>query len=251
MRKEEYLQQLERLLYDIPGEDREEALQFYSDYLEDAGVDAEKVLTALGTPEELARSIRQDLYGDNIDGDFTRTNRDLPGTYRVPFSKGSSGGRFSGNSERNGTEGSHRKVDEKTGYYEYQREKKPKNRKGKLTTGQWILFFILLFCAAPVIIPICGSVIGILICIVAVVLALAFGVGIAGIALVITAIVLVIVALFKLIATPLSALIMLGGGLLSAGLGLLGIAITVWIAFKILPAVFKGLVRIFYGIIHR
>ena len=88
MRKEEYLQRLEKLLYNIPAEDREEALQFYRDYLEDAGEAVDEVLTALGTPEELAQSIRKDLYGDNEDGDFTRTSKDLPGTYRVPFSKG-------------------------------------------------------------------------------------------------------------------------------------------------------------------
>ncbi len=88
MRKEEYLQKLEQLLYGIPAEDREEALQFYRDYLEDAGENAGEVLRSLGTPEELAKSIRKDLYGDNEAGDFTRTNRDVPGTYRAPFSTG-------------------------------------------------------------------------------------------------------------------------------------------------------------------
>lgn len=57
MRKEEYLQKLEQLLYDIPSEDRYEAIQFYSDYLEDAGVESEEVIRSLGTPEELAGSI--------------------------------------------------------------------------------------------------------------------------------------------------------------------------------------------------
>lgn len=64
MRKEEYLQKLEQLLYNIPAEDRYEAIQFYSDYLEDAGEQVEEVIRSLGTPEELAKSIQRDLYGD-------------------------------------------------------------------------------------------------------------------------------------------------------------------------------------------
>lgn len=229
MRKEEYLQQLEKLLYNIPAEDREEALQFYRDYLEDAGEDAEEVLMALGSPEELARSIRRDLYGDNAEGDFTRTNRELPGTYRVPYSKG---GKYSG-------------------YYEYDAQKEQKARKGKLSTGQWIIFLIICLCAAPVIVPICGGLIAAVIGIIVAIIGVVFGIGVAGIALVIAAIAIVIVALVKLIATPVSALIMLGGGLLSAGLGLVGIAVTLWVVCKLLPAIFRLIVRIFYGIVHR
>lgn len=227
MRKEEYLQKLEKLLYNIPAEDREEALQFYRDYLEDAAEEADEVLAALGTPEELAQSIRKDLYGDNADGDFTRASRDLPGTYRVPFS---TGGRFSG---------------------EYDAQKERRARKGKLSAGQWVLFLILCLCAAPVIAPICGGLLTALIAVVVVIAALVFGIGVAGIALVIAAIVIVIVALVKLIATPLSALIMIGGGLLSAGLGLVGIAIMVWVIFKVLPAVFRWTVNLFSGMVHR
>ena len=59
MRKEDYLQKLEQLLYNIPAEDRYEAIQFYSDYLEDAGEQVEEVIRSLGTPEELAKSIEQ------------------------------------------------------------------------------------------------------------------------------------------------------------------------------------------------
>ena len=74
MKKEEYLQKLEQLLYGIPELDRAEALQFYRDYLEDAGTDVEEVLRSLGTPEELAESIRKDLYGEREDGQAAHTD---------------------------------------------------------------------------------------------------------------------------------------------------------------------------------
>lgn len=192
MRKEEYLQKLEQLLYNIPAEDRYEAIQFYSDYLEDAGEQVEEVIRSLGTPEELAKSIQKDLYGDN-----------------------------------------------------------KKSRKGKLTTGQWIIFLILCLCAAPVIVPICGTILSIILAIVIALVAIAFGAGIAGVALVIAAIVVIIVAIIKVIISPLSSVIMLGGGLLMIGLGLIGIAFTAWIVCKVLPKLFVRLVDICSGIIHK
>lgn len=247
MRKEEYLQKLEKLLYNIPAEDREEALQFYRDYLEDAADAADEVLAALGTPEELAQNIRKDLYGDNVAGDFTRTNQELPGTYRVPFSKD---GKFSGAGDSaQGTNGSYRNSG--SGNYEFDAKKECKIRKGKLSVGQWILILILCLCAAPVILPVCGGLLTALIAIVVVIVALVLGIGVAGIALVIAAIAIVIVALVKLITTPLSALIMIGGGLLSAGIGLIGIAIMAGVIFKVLPAIFRWTVNLFSGIVHR
>lgn len=248
MRKEEYLQRLEKLLYNIPAEDREEALQFYRDYLEDAGEAVDEVLTALGTPEELAQSIRKDLYGDNEDGDFTRTSKDLPGTYRVPFSKG---GKFSGTGDFGSTRTKGSYSGTESGYYEYDIKKERRSRKGRLSAGQWIVLIILCLCAAPIIVPICGGLLTAFIAVLIAIVAVVFGIGVVGIALVIAAVAIVIVALVKLIGTPVTALIMLGGGLLAAGLGLVGIAITVWVLCKVLPAVFKWIIKIFYGIVHR
>lgn len=230
MKKEVYLQSLEKLLASIPAEDRAEALQFYSDYLEDAGDNVDEVIRSLGTPEELAKSIQKDLYGDNAEGDYTRTSRDLPGTYKVPFS---TGGRFS--------------------QYEQQtfKESEKAPRKGRLSAGQWILFILLLLCALPVIVPICGALLGLLLAVFAVIVALIFGAGAAGIALVIGAIAIVAVALFKLVISPVTSLIMIGGSLIMFGLGLLGIAITAWIVFRILPKLFVWIADSLSRMLHR
>ena len=240
MRKEEYLQKLEQLLYNIPAEDRYEAIQFYSDYLEDAGQQAEEVIRSLGTPEELAKNIQKDLYGDNETGDYTRVSRDVPGTERAPFS---TRGKFTGgcyeDSRKHGSNTQRGKANREAG------------RKGKLTTGQWIVFLLLCLCAAPVIVPICGTILSIILAIVVALVAIAFGAGIAGIALVIAAIVVIIVAIIKVIISPLSSVIMLGGGLLMIGLGLIGIAFTAWIVCKVLPKLFVRLVDICSGIIHK
>ena len=234
MRKEEYLQKLEHLLYNIPAEDRYEAIQFYSDYLEDAGAEADEVIRQLGTPEELAESIKRDLYGDNEAGDYTRLNKDVPGTYRAPFS---TGGNFTG------------------GYHESSQStgdnSKKTARKGRLTVGQWIIFIILCLCAAPVIVPVCGTILSVILAIVIALVAIVFGAGIAGIALVIAAIVVILAAVVKIVISPLSSIIMLGGGLLMVGIGLIGIAFAAWIFFKVLPKIFVWFVDICSGIVHR
>ena len=62
MNKTEFLEQLERLLYDIPEQEREEALDFYRSYFEDAGEDQESnVIQELGNPGKVAAIIKADL----------------------------------------------------------------------------------------------------------------------------------------------------------------------------------------------
>ncbi len=65
MNKTEFLQKLERLLQDIPAEERAEALRFYSEYFSDAGpFEEENVLAELGSPERVAAAIRQGISGE-------------------------------------------------------------------------------------------------------------------------------------------------------------------------------------------
>lgn len=234
MKKDKYLQELEKLLYDIPAEDRYEAIQFYSDYLLDAGEDVEEVIRSLGTPKELAESIQRDLYGDNAGGDYIRVNKDVPGTYRAPFS---TGGKFTGGYREGG-------------FHNAEQSAKT-DRKGKLTTGQWIVFILLCLCAAPIIVPICGAVLSVILAIVIALIAIVFGAGVAGIAFVVAAIVTIVFAIVKAIVSPLSSVIMIGGGLLMIGLGLIGVAFAMWILFKVLPKVFVWLVDICSGIVHK
>ncbi|MBR1640034.1 MAG: DUF4097 family beta strand repeat protein [Treponema sp.] len=56
MTREEYLKELKGRLQSLTTDELAEALQYYSDYFEEAG-DDEKVMSELGNPEELAKSI--------------------------------------------------------------------------------------------------------------------------------------------------------------------------------------------------
>ena len=64
MNRIEFMNQLERLLQNISPAEREEALKYYNDYFNDAGVENEQdVIEALGNPAKVAETIKRDLYG--------------------------------------------------------------------------------------------------------------------------------------------------------------------------------------------
>lgn len=74
MSRREFMRQLERLLGDIPASDREEALEYYEGYFEDAGPEKESsVIEELGSPERVAAEIKAGLKNDRESGRFTDT----------------------------------------------------------------------------------------------------------------------------------------------------------------------------------
>lgn len=74
MNRNDFMRQLEMLLSDITPNERQEALQFYNDYFDDAGVENEQnVIRALGSPAKVAASIKADLTGNGSAGEFTET----------------------------------------------------------------------------------------------------------------------------------------------------------------------------------
>ena len=74
MDRAEFMRRLTELLYDVPPTEREEAIQYYNDYFDDAGLENESgVIASLGTPEELARTIKAGLNDGGNGGEFTES----------------------------------------------------------------------------------------------------------------------------------------------------------------------------------
>lgn len=72
MSYEEFMRELDSLLVGVPAEEREEALQYYSDYFADAGKEnEEQVLKELGGPAKVAALIKAGLKGGTDSGEFT------------------------------------------------------------------------------------------------------------------------------------------------------------------------------------
>lgn len=72
MGKEEFLRELEYLLMDLPEEERQEALQYYQDYFEDAGPQREQeIASQLGSPAKVAAELKGSLAGQEDGGEFS------------------------------------------------------------------------------------------------------------------------------------------------------------------------------------
>jgi len=62
MNKKDFLSQLERLLSDLPEEERREAMEYYVEYFDEAGPEKEgDVLKEFGSPKEVADRIHEEL----------------------------------------------------------------------------------------------------------------------------------------------------------------------------------------------
>lgn len=76
MNKDIFLYQLAQLLYGIPEEERDEAMDYYRSYFDDAGAENEAaVLEELGSPEQIAASIKEGL---NSAGDMSSFLKNPP-----------------------------------------------------------------------------------------------------------------------------------------------------------------------------
>lgn len=83
MDKETFLAELGRLLAGLPEQEQEEALQYYRDYLEDAGPEHEaEVLRELGSPRKAAAAVMGQF--EKEDGEFTEKGFENPRWHEPP-----------------------------------------------------------------------------------------------------------------------------------------------------------------------
>ena len=94
MKRDDFINELERLLMDIPEGDRIDAIEYYYDYFDEAGVENEqKVIRELGSPERVAQTIKENLgatgYSESRDydkrGGYSEAgDYDAPNDYSAP-----------------------------------------------------------------------------------------------------------------------------------------------------------------------
>lgn len=89
MTRLEYMKELELLLSDIPADEREDAINYYNDYFDASEQSEEDTIASLGTPEELAKTIKL-ANGTTtvIDGEYSETGyyaNDAKASEVVPY----------------------------------------------------------------------------------------------------------------------------------------------------------------------
>ena len=172
MKRDDFINELERLLMDIPEGDRIDAIEYYYDYFDEAGVENEqKVIRELGSPERVAKTIKENLGVS----DYSE-----PGDYGAPNDYGAPEEREKSYQNHNDTE-----------HYGEIYEQSPSTEQGTKSEKKtsWILIAIIAVLTFPlwigVVAGLFGAVVGIIGGLFGVVVGLlgaAFGLIIGGIA---------------------------------------------------------------------
>lgn len=232
MSRWEFMRKLEELLSDISPNEREEALKYYNDYINDGGKDNEaKVLESLGTPEQVAMIIKDGLEGNA--GEFTESgfknstsqNANPVVHYQVPKSEQKTEQGHAGSYAANSSQA----------------------RSG-MSGGMVALVIILCILFSPLILSLGGVLFGLIVSAFAVLFGFLLSFGIISIAFLATGITLVFVGLFRIFWGPLTGFAMISVGLILTGLGLLSLLLTIFIIVKAMPALFKGIAYLFGSI---
>lgn len=231
MSMEQFMKELEFLLQDVPDEEKEDALQYYRDYLEEAGPEREtEVLEEFGSPERVAAMIRADLAGNLKDGgEFTDRGYDDE-RYRDPNYQVANRFELPEVMEKPGNE-----------------QAAPRTSK----TLKLILWVVLIIVAAPAVLGIGGGAVGILTGAAGCIVALAVCGGIFTICFLIAGIALGIWGIAQVFLEPVTGLLFIGIGMLCLGLGLLFLAFAVLFYGKLLPWLIRVIVDGIGSLIHR
>ncbi len=217
MNRNEFMKQLESLLQNIPQAEREEALQYYNDYFDDAGEENEKeVIEALGNPARVAENIKRDLTGNSEHIRPKASDRAL-----VEYGKNTGDGAWNQTAAA-GTQ-----------------------KKAGMPTWAIVLLVILLVLASPAILGLGAGALGTVVGLVAGWFGTILGLGAAAFALFVTMIFLLILGGVCLFADPVVGLGFAGCGLVCGGVGILLLMLTVAMAGIATPAICKWIIGLF------
>lgn len=264
MNRLEFMSELEKLLADISKSEREEALNYYNDYLDDAGVEnEEEVIESLGSPAKVAATIKAGLFSDE-EGAFTENGyldyeeeKKNTVTVRMQEERQEKKTEPEDNSlhEEQRTEkgAGEASGDSYRREHEGEPSRKPVPRKRHSGGSLFWILLCILFSPFLLVIGMMAAVLilGFVITVAAVVFSLFIAAGAVALALLITGIVLVGLGIGKLLISPLGGITLFGGGVCCVGIGLLFLALTVWMVGSLLPGVIRFIVDLFSGIFHK
>lgn len=278
MDRAEFMRRLSDLLQDVPPAEREEAIQYYNDYFDDAGEGSEEsVIASLGTPEELAKTIKAGLADGGNGGEFTEsgfqgyeqrnknqvmsTNREQTGR-QESAQEGSMGSGFGGNpggqqgsgaGNTYGAYGSQANAGQSAYGQPGQNGQSGRNGqpRNSMSGGQIALIAVLAVITSPVWIGILGGLLGCVIGLFGGLLGLFIAFLVVGVVFLAVGIALVCTGIAAIFGAPLSGLCLVGVGLILTSLGLLFSCFMVWTIGSVIPAVIRGCVNLCSRLFHR
>lgn len=218
MNRAEFMNTLGGLLNDISDEERNEALQFYENYFEDAGPENEsQIIEELGSPQKVAAMIKTDLGVD---------------------SQESTGGEFT----------EHGYTDER-----FEAKEPPAVKRGPWTSTALKLVLIILIglVAATFLWPVVAAIAAVVFGVLVAVFALFAGLVIGAVAIMLAGAAVVIAGLSMMFAALPTALLVSGTGVILFILGLMATVGTVKLCVAVYPALIRTIVNVCRWPFHR
>lgn len=232
-----FLKELEYLLQDIAEEDKRDAIQYYYDYFDDAGMENEGVIVKeLGNPERVAAIIRADLNAElNDSGEFRETGYTDP-RFEEPIKPLDKYTELANSTYYEET----KKTRTYTGFYS-----------GKRKWLKIVLTLILLSTVVPIAIDAVGGIFGGIFGFISGALGLVFLPGGLVLAGLLGGIVTIIIGIGVMFTHTLAGIIIIGTGILLVGIGFFALALSVWFYGTLMPKIFYGISTIFGTIMNR
>ena len=275
MNRAGFMSQLESYLADIPAAEREEALQYYNDYFEDAGAENEaSVISSLGSPREIADNIKAELKGEAIptsasagDHAVTKYGQIVPagemkteesaesarsqaaggqsGSFGGAGGQGGQGGfggfggfgGAGGQGDFGGFGGAGGQGGFGGSFAGAGAAVKEMGR--KLPLWAWIVLLIVLITVAPAIFGVLAGIFGAAVGVIAAWFSIIIAFGAAGFGLIVSGIVTSIVSIPCVTVEPIVMVLVLGVGLLLVSIGMLLMMLAVWMAGTATPKLIK------------
>ena len=269
MTRDEFMKELAYLLQDIQDEDKEDALQYYMDYFDEAGPDREAdVVRELGSPERIASIIRSDIAGNLKDGgEFTeggyKDERFRDPNYQVvkrfdlpegrepkwQESRRDDMERQDGRQENvHGAQGSRDSWQENVHDAQGNHGRPRPRTSGPLKVILWIILIIV---AAPVLLGIGGGALGIVGGLLGILVGALVFIGVLTIAMLISGVAMVPYGIVHIFMHPLNGFLISGTGLIFLGVGVLLLALAVLFYGRFIPYLIRGIVNSLNRLLHK
>ncbi len=220
MNRNQFMEELGRLLSGLSDNEREEALKYYNDYFDDAGPENEaRVIEELKSPEQVARTIREGMadgsaeYTENGYADTRfRSGQEMPVQYQETV--------FSQESVR----------------------KRPRRRQENSGFWKTLCFLLLAILLLPIILPLGIGAVAIVLAILIGIVGIGFAFVISGTAVLAAGIAAIIYGIYWMFVSPAAGLCISGIGCLVMAFGILLSLAIVWACIHLIPWMIRGTV---------
>ena len=236
MNREQFMKQLSYLLQDINDDDREDALNYYENYFDEAGFGYETDITnEIGSPERAASIIRTSLFGNPDEaGEFTDSGyensrfKDPGYELAEPLPE---------NDHTDAADSGSQKAE----------------RSGPRTSRllKVLLWIVLLIAGAPLLLGIGGSIAGLTAAIAGIAFAILISLGVLTGGAFITAIIAIPLGIVSLFIHPIQGIFTAGTGFAALGAGFLLLALCLLFYGKLIPRVICRVIDWISGMLHK